>query len=96
MAQSLQGIELITTSGTSQLFTQVLVQGVQYYLTCSQACWYKVTTGAGTTSAATGSQYLPADTPVPIARESATLTRLAVIQSADAGSAVLSRTVAGG
>ncbi len=95
MAQSLKGLELVTTSGSSQLFTQVLVEGVQYYLTCSKACWYKVTTGAGSASAATGSQYLPADTPVPISRESSTLTRVAVIQSAEAGAAVLSEAVAG-
>ena len=87
--QTLTGIELVTTSGTSQLFTHAMVQGVQYYITCSKACWYKVTTDAGTASAASGSQYLPADTPVPIARLEG-LTRVAVIWSAEAGSAVLS------
>lgn len=89
MAETLTGIELITTSGTSQRFTHVLVQGRQYYLTCDKAAWYKVTDGSGTASAASGSQPLPADTPVPIARLEG-LTRVAVIWSAEAGSAVLS------
>lgn len=93
MAQSLKGLELVTTSGSSQLFTQVLVEGAEYYLTCSKAAWYKVTTGAGSASAASGSQYLPADMPVPVARLSSTETRVAIIWSAEAGSAVLSELV---
>ena len=90
MAESLRGIELVTTSGTSQLFTHPMVQGVQYYLTCSKACWYKVGTSGAVAAASSGSQYVPADTPMPIGVTDSGDNRVAVIQSAEAGSAVLS------
>lgn len=90
MGESLRGIELVTTSGTSQLFTHVMVQGVQYYLTCSKACWYKVGTAGVTAAASSGSQYAPADTPMPIGLTDSGDTRVAVIWASEAGSAVLS------
>jgi hypothetical protein len=92
----IKNVEVLAVTGTSQRFTAALVQGGEYYLICSKACWIKVTTSAGSASAATGSCYVPADTFVPITRESLTENRLAIIRAAEDCTASLAIATAGG
>lgn len=79
----LKSVEVLAVTSSSQRMTASLVHGGVYYLICTKACWIKVTTDAGTASAATGSCYVPADTFVPITRESLTENKLAIIRSAE-------------
>lgn len=91
-----KNVEVLAVTSSSQRFAASLVQGGEYYLTCTKACWVKVTTDAGTASAATGSVYVPADTFVPITRESLTENKLAIIRASEDGTASLSIVTAGG
>ena len=54
-----------------------------------------MTTTSGTAPAATGSFYVPADTFVPVTRESLTENKLAIIRSAEDGTASLCIATAG-
>lgn len=91
----LKNVEVLAVTSSSQRFAASLVQGGTYYLICTKACWIKVTTDAGTASAATGSSYVPADTFIPITRESLTENRLAIIRSAEDCTASLGIATAG-
>jgi len=85
----LKSVEVLAVTSSSQRMTADLVQGGTYYLICTKACWVKVTTNAGTASAATGSFYVPADTFVPVTRESLTENKVAIIRASEDGTASL-------
>lgn len=89
-------VEVLSVTSASQRFAAVLIHGGEYYLTCTKACWIKVTTTSGTASAATGSVYVPADTFVPVTRGSATDCKVAIIRAAEDGTACLNLVTVGG
>lgn len=90
MAENLSFVEKITTSGSSQKFTAVLVEGVQYTLTCTEDTWFVVAATGGSVSDTTGS-ICHAGGRVPISRLSSTLAYLHVLQVSSAGTALLEK-----
>lgn len=90
MPLTLDNSDSRTVVTASNLFDTVLVQGMQYVLSTTTDCWFKVTTDAGSAAVgADGSHYLAAGQRAPIAKKGAN-DRVAIIRNSADGTASLS------
>jgi hypothetical protein len=94
MPLTLDNSDVRTVVTASGLFDTTLVPGMQYILSTTTDCWFKVTTGAGSASAADGSHFLAAGQRSVVAAKGAN-NRVAIIRDAADGNASLSEVAPG-